>query len=133
MWHDIFITNKRAIAPLLDKSIDILQNMKNDLEQDNLESAFTRASTTRNKIPLHNKGFISQLFEILVVAQDRAGVIASLSTTLADQSINIKDIEVMKIREGEGGTIKLAFESKKIAQKAITILQKHGFSAWERA
>ncbi len=108
MWHDIFLTNKKAITPLLDQCIGMLTTMKKQLEEDNLEADFNNAIDTRNKIPIHNKGFITPLHEILVIAKDQPGVIASISSTLAERNVNIKDIEVIKIREGEGGTIKLS-------------------------
>ncbi len=132
MWDDIFLTNKETIAPLLDECIDALQTMKKDLTEDNLETCFIDAVETRGKIPVHNKGFITPLFEILVIAKDQPGIISSISSTLSAHDINIKDIEVIKIREGEGGTIKLAFETGFIAHNAIAILNKKGFSAWER-
>ncbi len=132
MWEDIFLTNKKIIAPLLEECIDTLKTMKKSLAEDTLEGCFADAIQTRDKIPVHNKGFITPLFEILVIAKDQPGVISSISSTLFENAINIKDIEVIKIREGEGGTIKLAFETDTIAQNAVTILNKKGFSAWER-
>jgi prephenate dehydrogenase len=51
---------------------------------------------------------------------------------LADKNYNIKDIEVVKVREGEGGTIRLAFDSSEISCKAIAVLTENGFSARER-
>ncbi len=132
MWHDIFLTNKEVITPLLDQCIDLLTDMKKQLSENKLEACFNDAVDTRRRIPEHNKGFITSLYEILVIAKDQPGIISSISTTLAERNINIKDIEVIKIREGEGGTIKLAFETSEIALSAITVLNKNGFSAWER-
>jgi prephenate dehydrogenase len=132
MWHDIFATNKKTIEPLLDQCIDMLSAMKRDLKKNNLSDAFTNASETRLKIPLHNKGFITPLHEILVIVKDQPGVIASISNKLAEKNVNIKDIEILKLREGEGGTLRLAFESFEIAKSAIGILNEIGFSARER-
>jgi prephenate dehydrogenase len=93
---------------------------------------FEDAVRTRREIPLGNKGFITQPNDILVVARDQPGIIAELATALARESINIKDIEVLKVREGEAGTIRLAFESKTIALKAVSLLTGLGFTARER-
>ena len=46
--------------------------------------------------------------------------------------LSIKDREVLKLREGEGGTIKMAFNSYETAAAAAEVLNKNGFSAWER-
>jgi hypothetical protein len=39
---------------------------------------------------------------------------------------------VLKVREGEGGTIRLAFDSPSVAREAADLLQQAGFSARER-
>lgn len=132
MWHDIFLTNRTAIEPLLDQCIDLLSTMKQQVRKGTLESHFEKAALTRRKIPLHNKGFLTPLSEILVIAKDQPGFIASLAGLLAKQNINIKDFEVLKMREGEGGTIRVAFDTEETARTAIEILTRNGFSARER-
>lgn len=132
MWHDIFLTNKKNILPLLDSCIKNLEKLKHELTEDNLESSFNNASGTRSRMPLSSKGFIKPLDEILVVANDEPGIIASISGILYKEGVNIKDIEVVKVREGEGGTIKLGFESAAFAKSAVGLLNKSGFFARER-
>jgi prephenate dehydrogenase len=132
MWHDVLVTNKHAIETQLDSYIDILINIKRSLQEGSLSDAFNRSRETRSRISSTGKGFISPLSEILVHAKDQPGFIATLSRLLADKNINIKDIEVVKVREGEGGTIRLAFESSETSRKAIAVLVENGFSARER-
>jgi len=129
IWHDIFSTNKGAIIPLIDSYINILNDMKENLANDKLKESFEAAKRIRDSISFSNKGFIGQMSEILVMAKDQPGVIASISALLANESINIKDIEVLKVREGEGGTIRLAFESEEVANQAVSVLNSHGFQA----
>lgn len=135
MWHDIFNTNKSKITDVLDICIEQLQDMKHKLKINALEEPFERAAVTRSEISrgARRKGFLSPLSEILVITNDQPGMIARISNLLADDKINIKDIEVLKVREGEGGTIRLAFEDGEISQKAISILNSNGFSARERS
>jgi prephenate dehydrogenase len=132
LWHDIFQTNKNAIDPLIDRMIERLADIKRRLAGDSLRDLFEQSRTTRSRIPQNSKGFIRQLFEVLVVARDQPGVIALIATSLAAENININDIEVLKVREGEGGTIRLAFDSAAAAGKAAVVLQKAGFQARER-
>ncbi len=132
MWHDILVTNKETIEPILQRCIEELCAMKARLASDRLRDDFEAAAETRGKMPLQNKGFIAPLYEVLVLAKDEPGVIASLSNRLADRQINIKDIEVVKIREGEGGTIRLGFGTRETARQAVRLLQSQGFSARER-
>lgn len=132
MWHDILNTNKKEIAPLLDNMITYLQDIKSKLQNDQVGPLFNRAKDVRLRIPSSNKGFITRLSEILVVVKDQPGIIASIASLLASQNINIKDIEVLKVREGEGGTLRLAFENDAVARSAILLLEKNGFIARER-
>jgi prephenate dehydrogenase len=132
LWHDILQTNKNAIAPLIDRLTDRLADIKRRLSNDSLRELFEMSQETRSHIPQNSKGFIRQLSEVLVVAKDQPGVIALIATSLAAEQINISDIEVMKVREGEGGTIRLAFDSAAAACKAAATLQKAGFQARER-
>lgn len=132
MWHDILMTNKKEIENQLDCYIDILKDIKIKLQENSLRCAFSRSQETRAMVSSTGKGFINPLSEILVHAKDQPGFIALLTNVLADEKINIKDIEVVKVREGEGGTIRLAFESPEIAKKAVLILIGKGFIARER-
>ncbi|MFP4418686.1 MAG: prephenate dehydrogenase/arogenate dehydrogenase family protein [Fibrobacterota bacterium] len=132
MWHDILLTNKSAVDEVLDTCIRELEQMKQQLKTDSLQQSFDAASQTRSAIPSRNKGFISPLHEVLVMTKDQPGIIAAIATTMTDQNINIKDIEVLKVREGEGGTIRLGFESAQTALTAARLLREQGFSARER-
>jgi prephenate dehydrogenase len=46
--------------------------------------------------------------------------------------INIKDIELLKVREGETGTFRLSFETEIIADLAVATLRKAGYHAGRR-
>jgi prephenate dehydrogenase len=129
VWHDILVTNKQAIAAVLGAYIAELQATRERLLSDALRADFETASQTRSRMPVSNKGFGGQLSDVLLIAPDQPGVIARLAAALAAQGVNIKDIEVLKVREGEGGTIRLAFESADTAKSAVDILQAAGFSA----
>jgi prephenate dehydrogenase len=132
LWHDILLTNKNALSPLIDGMIERLSDMKQRLRNNTLREIFEQSQKTRSHIPINAKGFIRQLAEVLVVAKDQPGIIARIATSLAAEKVNINDIEVLKVREGEGGTIRLAFDSAAVAGRAVDILQKAGFQARER-
>jgi prephenate dehydrogenase len=132
MWHDILATNKEAIGAFLDLVIKRLDDMNKRLRSDSLGECFEASRTTRLAIPAYAKGFIQQLSEVLVVVKDQPGMIACIATLLADRNVNIKDIEVLKVREGEGGTIRLAFDGHAVAREAVDTLCQAGFAARER-
>ncbi|MBF8296782.1 MAG: Prephenate dehydrogenase [Bacteroidetes bacterium] len=77
------------------------------------------------------KGFLHPLADVYVFVKDQPGMIAKMTSVLAKAKINIKDIELMKVREGRGGTFRLAFESKELSARAVVILKRSGFEISE--
>jgi len=52
-----------------------------------------------------------------------------LTKALARRNINIKDIELLKVREGERGNFRVAFENHKVADRALKVIRAAGFEA----
>ena len=129
MWDDIYRTNDDAVKEAVDMFIEHLLKIKGHIGTQALGEDFEVANITRTIIPKDTKGFMKTLFEVLVVVEDKPGVIAEIAGELVQVGINIKDIEVMKVREGEGGTLRLAFEHEKEAREAIEILSRIGYTA----
>jgi prephenate dehydrogenase len=128
MWDDICRTNEAAIKEAVDTFISGLIKMKDRIGTQDLGEDFEVANITRANIPKDTKGFVRTLYEVLVVVEDKKGVIAEIASELARADINIKDIEVLKVREGEGGTLRFAFESEEDAEKAVGLLNSIGYS-----
>ena len=129
VWDDIFRTNDDAIRETIDLFIEQLTSLRDRVGDSSLGGDFEIANFTRAAIPRDTKGFMRTLHEVLVVVEDKTGVIASIAVELAAASINIKDIEVLKVREGEGGTLRLAFENEEEARRAVEILGSIGCTA----
>ncbi len=132
MWRDILNTNPDNIARAVNDFADVLRELGRDPSGGHLREAFGFAARTRLSIPRDTRGFLRPHFDVFVVVEDRPGVIAAISTALAEERINIKDIEVLKVREGEGGSLRLAFESESDRRRAIAVLGKVGFEARPR-
>ena len=126
MWKDILETNEDLVEDIIDTFITELQRLKHSISSNTLETNFTNASQIRTAIPRDTKGFMSELHDILVEAEDRPGEIANISSRLFKENINIQDIEVLKVREGEGGTLRLAFENEQAAARAVEVLTMSG-------
>ena len=73
------------------------------------------------------KGYLTPLVELVVFLEDKPGELARLASSLSNRSINIKDMELLKVREGRGGTFRLSFENRTVATEAAHALQKAGF------
>ncbi|HGY56986.1 MAG TPA: prephenate dehydrogenase/arogenate dehydrogenase family protein [Caldithrix abyssi] len=130
IWSDIIDSNKENIAEVLKDFIAILE--QSDLNLDNLEKDFERANSYRERLPKKNKGFLSPLVDVLVYVTDQVGVISKISNALADKDIDIRDIELLKIREKEGGVFRLSFSNVKEAQTAVNVLNSVNFRAYIR-
>ncbi len=128
MWRDICATNGPVLREMIDRYVRCLQELQERIGDDALGGDFNYANRVRGSIPKDSKGFLHALHEILVVAEDRPGVIADIAGALAGEGINLNDIEVLKVREGEGGTLRLGFDTRQAAERAIEILSRKGYS-----
>ena len=129
VWQDICATNPDRIQQMVDRFVARLSMVRDKVGDDGLADDFDFANRVRDGIPRDAKGFIHRLAEVLVVCEDRPGVIAEIAAALAAEDVNINDIEVVKVREGEGGTLRLGFDGDGPAARAIEILGSLGYRA----
>ena len=129
VWEDICSTNADSIRTLIDRFTAMLGDVRARVGDESLRTDFDFANEKRASIPRDAKGFLHRLHEILVVAEDKPGVIAEIAGGLAAENLNINDIEVMKVREGQGGTIRLGFDSPEAAEKSLAVLRSLGYQA----
>ncbi|MHB9095510.1 MAG: prephenate dehydrogenase/arogenate dehydrogenase family protein [Eubacteriales bacterium] len=135
MWKDICLTNKEGILKVLDRFARVLEKTRQIIEMSDdkgLEEQFKKARELRRNIPSRMRGYLPQAYEIVVTVPDRPGVIALLTGCLGEQAININDIEILRVREGEGGTIRLAFSSEDDQVKAIETLRQNKINVKKR-
>ncbi len=133
IWKDILSENRAVISSKVREFISLLSGLAQDLEQDEdlgiLAARFKSAKETRDSIPRNTKGFISPLFDLLVFVEDQPGVIYNLSRLLFEQGINIRDIELLKVREGLQGAFRISFSTEKEWKAANSLLNQNGFQS----
>lgn len=130
IWESIIKYNKQEIVNSIEtfeKKLSELKEIINKDDYSGLSKLFESARQLRNEIPISTKGFIDPLFDITVFVKDQPGMISKISTILFENNINIKDVELLKIREGTGGNFKFYFESEKEAAMAKQLIIKAGF------
>lgn len=132
LWKDICFSNKQQIIDMIAifqaNLTELQQALVADLKQE-FEQSLGQAKMTRDKIPAKLKGYWPFLDEIIVTIPDQPGMIGQVAVILGQDGINIDDIEILRVREGEGGTLRLGFAKEGSAKKAVQALGKHGFSA----
>ncbi len=135
MWRDIFLTNGEAVLKMLGEYRTMLEKFTtaiSDCDGDEIYRLLERARELKMGMPAKTKGYLPALWEIAVAVPDRPGMIADIAGFLGGEGINIADIEIMRVREGEGGTIRLGFASEDEQVKAVDVLRHEGYVAIKR-
>lgn len=135
LWKDICFSNREQLLKMIQlfkEQLLILEKQLAASERDEFEASLAKAQKTRAKIPAKMKGYWPFLDEIIVTIPDRPGTIGQVAAILGEQGINIDDIEILRVREGEGGSLRLGFATMGAADKAIEILAKHDLVARKR-
>lgn len=130
IWDSIVRLNREKILDALDSFIMETQFIRESIKSGDfskIETEFMEANRLRAAVPKDTKGFIHSLYDLYLFVSDEPGVISRISSGLFSIGLNIKDIELLKIREGTGGTFRLSFDSPESLGKARAHLQKEGF------
>jgi len=130
VWKDVIASNRANIDDIIDVFVKRLSDLRVSITQGKLkevEREFENAKYGRSQIRKGGKGFLHPLYDLYVVVEDKVGVLKEITTTLADSSINIKDIELLKVREGTGGMFRLSFDTEQIMDHAAQMLEREGF------
>jgi prephenate dehydrogenase len=135
LWTDILMSNRWLLTERVDKLISELRDLQAMLAKgESLE--LTRylgvVKNTRDSLPARRRGLIPHVQEVICIVPDRPGIIGLLGTWLGEKGINIADIEIIRVREGDGGTIRLGLSSYDEGPAAVEALRVHGVKAWVR-
>ncbi|MDA1028057.1 MAG: prephenate dehydrogenase [Bacteroidetes bacterium] len=134
LWGDILENNEDEILEALNSLQGQVERVKEILISGDLtpmRQLFQDAEQTRDFIPTDRKGFLKPLADVYVFTVDRPGALVNITTCLFEAALNIKDIELLRIREGTGGTFRLGFDSLGEARLAVDILSESGFSSYQ--
>jgi len=158
MWHDIAVTNRdettRALCEVRDgltktimamKGLNVVkdgkpasgnfENDENSVAADNsqaLADIFKAGNDGRASLFAPGRNNTNSFYEITVQLKDKPGALLSVMQPLAEEGINIRDIELMKVRENVAGTLLLAFKTEEEAARAVKTLQYLEYEVKER-
>lgn len=135
LWRDICMTNREPIIAMLRRFEQTLARLRAVIETgdgDALRRELAFARAVRERLPRHRKGILSPVYELVVQLADRPGAVGEVAGRLAAKNINIKDIEILRVREGEGGTLCIGLASEADAALALKALHDAGFRARRR-
>jgi prephenate dehydrogenase len=154
MWHDIAVTNRketvRALEEVragLDRTIEAMNALKvvdgaAPLSADSslpaadnsaaLEKIFKAGNEGRASLFAPGRNAASAFFEITVQLKDKPGALLSVLEPLAQEGLNVRDVELMKVRENVAGTLLLAFKTEEEAARALKLLKYLDYEVKER-
>jgi len=130
IWEPIFKFNKNNILKALNIFKEHLLLVEKNLSNENnnfFSDLFLKAKNFRDKIPKTGKGFLNPLSDIIISAKDEPGTLFNIFYELYRSNLDIKDIELLKIREKIDGVFRISFLTKEEAEKAVEVLNKAGF------
>lgn len=134
IWESVIRNNKEEILAALDsfsREVNSISSLLSRNEFKSIRKMFESASHKRHEIPANTKGFLNPLYDLFIFVKDKPGAISKISSALYKHGINIKDIELLKIREGSGGSFRLSFESEEDRKKAADTMDEIGFDTSE--
>lgn len=132
IWRDICISNSAAILQAMagfEQAFKKLYNLVARQEAGQVEKFLQQARDFRRTIPYRGRGILPELYEIAVLVPDNPGVIGELASLLGKAGINISSIEILHVRELEGGSIRLGFRELEHREKALNLLREKGYRA----
>lgn len=133
MSRDMVIGNKAAIRETLRNLQAELSHLEALLDdpQALLEVA-EQAKRTRDSFPIVRRSLLPAKYEIVVAVADKPGQLARMTGAIGEANVNIKDIELLGIREA-GGAVRLAFEDEAQLKRAVQALKAVGYEVVSRS
>lgn len=143
VWRDILATNAPRVAARLEEMSRTLSSLAVPLRafgadpgdagaEGALRGLFADGAALRSRFKAPRKGILHDVAEIVVRLEDRPGSLLRVLEPLAAAGLNVLDLEILKVREGESGTLLLAFATTDSATQAARLLSTSGFQAEAR-
>ena len=129
MSRDMVVGNSQAVIPVLRSLSGELERLADLIgDPDALLLEAETAKRTRDALPVVRRSLLPARFEVVIAVPDRPGELAKITRSLGEASVNIKDIEVLGIREA-GGAVRLAFDDEEGLRRGTEALRQAGYEA----
>jgi prephenate dehydrogenase len=132
LWREIFVGNQGSILDALADFARRLQRVQRQVamgDMDALEDDFAAAQDARARRPEEAAGLMQSVHDCTVRVPDEAGALHAISKPLAEANVSVRNIELLRVRDGTGGTFRLSFRSREALHTALDVLNAAGFDA----
>jgi prephenate dehydrogenase len=129
MSRDMVVGNAgpvREALHALTRQLELLSDLLAD--PDALLEQTEAAKRTRDAIPVVKRSLLPSRYEVVIAVPDRPAELAKITRALGEAQVNIKDIEVLSVREA-GGAIRLAFDDEDGLTRGTEALMQAGYEA----
>jgi len=129
MSRDMVVANRDAVrAALLAFSNHLAAVAELLDEPEALLDVAEAAKRHRDALPIVRRSLLPARFEVVIAVPDRPGELMRITRALGEADVNIKDIEVLGVRES-GGAMRLAFADLDAQQRGTEALRAAGYEA----
>ena len=127
MSRDMVIENRQPVREALADLGRVLTELAEALDSpDTLLALAETAKRTRDALPIVRRSLLPRAFDVVVALPDRPMELANLLAVLGRDQINVRDVEVLKIREA-GEAIRVGFASDDAREAARRSLRSAGY------
>lgn len=133
MWKDIVLQNRDNLLDLLDDWIMEIRNIQSIIQTGNehlIAGFFEEAKTYRDALPVRSKGAIPAYYDLYVDVIDQTGAIARITGLIAEQEIDITNLNIIEAREGLLGVLRVSFQTEADLSNARKILEQNGYKTY---
>ena len=130
MWQNICLTNKDNILKLLDRYIDSLAEIKEQIltsAEQEIYDFFDSARNYRDSFVEANSGPIKKAYTLRMELADKTGALAEVVALLAKENISIKNIGILHNREYQSGAMHIEVYDNASLEKAKELLKKNEY------
>lgn len=130
MWQDIFFHNRVGMAALLEDWIEEMSELKHLIQtgnRDSMHEYLEQAKEYRDGMEVRTRGAIPSFYDLYVDIRDQPGALLKVMEHLASHGISISNIEILEIREGITGVLRLSFQTESSQQQSNELLTSHGY------
>ncbi|MDR2750631.1 MAG: prephenate dehydrogenase/arogenate dehydrogenase family protein, partial [Clostridiales bacterium] len=133
MWTAICLENKLELSGILksfEKRVSGFNKMLESSDEPGIMSFFSQAKEYRDSFAQAPSAY-RQDQKIRVDVEDKPGSIATISTMLSVNGINIKNIGVLHSREYEGGILEISFDTRESLKKSRELLIRMNYKVYD--
>ena len=133
MSRDMVTGNEGAVREAIQGLKGQLESLEDLLDSpEDLLTAAWDAKRTRDAFPVVRRSLLPAQYEVVIAVPDTPGQLAIITSSLGEAKVNIKDIEVLGIREA-GGAVRLAFDDEPQLKRGVQVLANVGYEVMTRA